>query len=103
MKRCIIILITFFLPILAIEGKNPYMIVADSMTGKSLPNASVYDRNGKALCMSDGNGRIQSLPHKSFPITIRYLGFRDKKVTAMDSDTVFMLEELPTIFLGQTG
>ena len=86
-------IISVILSILAMEGRNSYVVVADSVTGTPLPNASVYDRNGKALGMSDVNGRIQSISHKSFPITIRYIGFRDKKVIEMDSDTVFLQEE----------
>ncbi len=104
-RRCIIAMIAFFLAILTMEGKNGYVVVVDSETGFPLPNASVYDRHGKPVGMSDRAGRLESLPQKSFPITIRYLGFQDMKLKTLDADTVFMQEEsavLPEVVIEST-
>ena len=91
LKRVAIYIMLLFSIALA-EGKMSYIVVADSVTRMPLPNASVYDRNGKAVGMGDGKGRIHGIRTLSYPLTIRYVGFKDKKVLA-GADTVFLQED----------
>ncbi|MBD5225465.1 MAG: carboxypeptidase-like regulatory domain-containing protein [Bacteroidales bacterium] len=72
---------------------SPSVVVADSTTGVPLPGASVYDRHGKPIGVSDGNGKLPRIQPDSYPLTIRYIGFEDKTVT-IASDTVFLNEDI---------
>ena len=74
------------------------VVVADSISHIPLPNASVYNCEGDAVGVSDGNGVLPALSMDNFPIVIRYIGFDDKIVHYGSRDTVFMAEiisELP--------
>ncbi|MDE6271272.1 MAG: carboxypeptidase-like regulatory domain-containing protein, partial [Muribaculaceae bacterium] len=73
-------------------------VVADSTTRFPLPNASVFDRHGRAVGVSGRNGRLPVIAPESYPLTVRYLGFMERVVPASSADTVFMQEnvaELP--------
>ena len=74
------------------------MVVADSLTHSPLPNATVYDRTGAALCMSDDLGRLPRIAAQHYPLTVRYIGFNEARVIGDYADTVFLSEavaELP--------
>ena len=75
-------------------------VVVDSLSHIPLPSASVLDRNGKMVGKSDAHGRLPSVPSERYPLTVCYLGFFDGIVTAEDTDTVFLREniaELPEV------
>lgn len=96
---CLTIIIIASIPALA---NGPRIIVADSITRSYLPRASVFDRYGCPLGMSDKKGRLPIIPEGYFPLTVRYLGFEDKIVPNALIDTVFMHEaytELPEFIL----
>ena len=74
---------------------NNGIVVADSTTRIPLPNASVFDRHGKAICLSDDNGVLPSIARKHYPLTIKYLGFLDKEVPReVEADTIFLQEDI---------
>lgn len=78
--------------VLPTEGKTANAVVADSVTGIPLPNASVFDRYGKFIGTSNSNGRMPYIDPAGYPVTVRYLGFLEKVVTEADGDTVFLQE-----------
>lgn len=75
-------------------GKADNVVVADSATHVPLPSASVYDRNGKAIGVSNGKGVLPRISSASYPLTIRYIGFNEKTITDAGSDTIFLQEEI---------
>lgn len=71
-----------------------FNIVADSITHSPLANASVFDRNGKFLGTSSPAGTITCTSAGDYPITIRYMGFREKHVPVPTADTIFLQENI---------
>ncbi|MDE5902713.1 MAG: hypothetical protein K2H21_05795, partial [Muribaculaceae bacterium] len=67
------------------------------------PAASVYDRRGKAIGVTDRQGRLPELAKDAFPLTLRYVGFADRVMEYWErGDTVFMSEdvsELPELLV----
>ncbi|MDE6097647.1 MAG: carboxypeptidase-like regulatory domain-containing protein, partial [Muribaculaceae bacterium] len=81
-------------------GNRINAVVVDSITRIPLPNASVYDRHGVVIDMTDDNGVLPKLARNSYPITIHYLGFQEKTVMEECPDTIFLSEnisELPEV------
>jgi len=56
-------------------------VVADAETGAPLSKASVLDKNGNVLRVSDKNGIVRNVSAEFYPLTIRYMGYEDKTVT----------------------
>lgn len=86
--------------ILQMETRAFNVVVADSITHIPLPNASIYDKNGVAIGMSNNKGVLPKLSKDSYPITVRYLGFQEKTVIGEIPDTIFLSEyvsELPEV------
>ena len=86
--------------ILQMETLAFNVVVVDSITRIPLPNASIYDRNGVAIGMSNNKGVLPKLSKDSYPITIRYLGFQEKTVIEESPDTISLFEnvsELPEV------
>ena len=101
MRKIIFILMSFLFFIPVMKGRDVRVVVADSTTGVPLPNASVYDRNGRAVGITDGKGSLPRIARDRYPITIRYIGFEERRVEADGCrDTVFLREnvsELPEL------
>ena len=86
--------------ILQMETLAFNVVVVDSITRIPLPNASIYDRNGVAIGMSNNKGVLPKLSKDSYPITIRYLGFQERTVIEESPDTISLFEnvsELPEV------
>lgn len=102
MKNRILPAVAFLvLSILTMKG-NGNIVVADSVSHLPLPSASVFDRNGKIIGLSDNNGRLPYLSRADYPVTLRYLGFNEKTIHGVESDTIFLSElstELNEIFV----
>lgn len=78
------------------------VIVVDSATNVALPNASIYDKDGTPVGLSNSKGVIPKIARSRYPITVRYLGFNDKSVMYVSNDTVFLSEsvsELPEMIV----
>ena len=102
MARCILTIILIVQAVFAAGAQKHAAVVADSLTHLPLPSASVFDRNGSPLGMTDGRGRLPFLMPDSYPVTVRYLGFKEVRLTAEPADTVFMVEniaELPELVI----
>lgn len=100
MRNTIFVLIMMS-AILTMNGTS-CVIVADSVTHQPLPGASIFDRQGNAIGMSDNIGRVPYISPNSCPITIRYLGFREKTISKLETDTIFLTEittELPEVLV----
>lgn len=76
LKRILVFILTVLLALL-VHAQRRDPVVADSATHMPLPSASVFDRNGNALGMTDARGRLPFLWPDSYPVTVRYLGFRE--------------------------
>lgn len=75
-------------------------VVADAATRKALPNASVFDRDGRFVGTTNSRGRLPYLSPGDCPATVRYLGYEEATVEKADIDTVFLREnvtELPEV------
>ncbi len=99
-RIAVIVLVAFYLSILKIEGQTRHIVIADSTTHKPLPSASIFDRHGNTLGISKSNGTMPYIQPEAYPITIRYLGFKEATVHEACSDTVFLQEnisELPEV------
>ena len=82
------------------EAGGPRIVVADSLSHVPLPGASIYDKNDKAIAVSNNKGQLPLISSASYPITVRYLGFKDKILNSEVSDTIFLQEfysELPEV------
>lgn len=84
----IIILLTAYAHTVVARGH--YMIIIDSATNKPLSSATVFDKNGNVLGLSDAKGRTPYITQNDCPVTIRYLGFKESIVNAEIPDSVFM-------------
>lgn len=69
------------------------VVVVDSISGYPLPRASVFDRNNNPVGVTDNKGSLPYISAKKFPITISYIGYGDKRVDELLSDTIYMQEE----------
>ncbi|MDE6300910.1 MAG: carboxypeptidase-like regulatory domain-containing protein [Muribaculaceae bacterium] len=76
------------------ENADRPAIVADATSGRTLPGASVFDRNGKAIGVSDTRGRLPYVSPSEYPVTVRYLGYIERIIPAAATDTVFMVEDI---------
>lgn len=88
--------------IMQMETQAYNIVIADSTTHIPLPNASIYDKNGVAIGMSNNKGVLPKLSKNSYPITVRYLGFHEKTVIGESTDTIFLSEnvsELPEVIV----
>lgn len=57
---------------------NP--VVVDSDTGEPLAGASVFDSRGVMLGVSSADGKVPFASRDAYPLTIRYMGFKELTV-----------------------
>ena len=91
MLRIIVLFILLPFSVLGVGG-SVNMVVADSLTRRPLPGASVFDRNGMAIGISNNKGRLPHISQESYPLTLRYLGYKEKAIPVI-TDTVFLMEQ----------
>lgn len=106
MFRAVLMFVVLVLSSIYVEGQSLGVIVADSATRMPLPSASVFDRNGKVIGMSNVHGRLPVVSPESYPITVRYLGYNEKLVKYNGRDTIFLVEnvaELPEVIVESRG
>lgn len=102
MLRSVIIWLLLVFAIFHVGGAVRKAVVADSLTRKPLPSASIFDRQGNFVGVSHTDGRLPFIPASNYPVTLRYVGFREKTVPDFDADTIFLQEnavELPEILV----
>ena len=76
----------------ALAARAQRTVVADSVTRLSLPSASVFDRDGRFAGISRADGRLPYVSPAAYPLTIRYIGYKEKVVPMTGNDTIFMQE-----------
>lgn len=106
MCRKILIFVILFISPLFFAAGAPRYVVADSASHLPLPHASIYDRHGKAVGITDARGNMPEVAPERYPLTVRYLGFFDKKIPAVARDTVFLREDfnmLPEVVIETKG
>lgn len=102
MIRYFIVIMMLVASIMQMETQAYNVVVADSVTHIPLPNASIYDKNGVAVGISNHNGVLPKLSKNSYPITVRYIGFHEQRVMRESADTIFLSEdisELPEVIV----
>lgn len=102
MSRCVIIALILFLSLLDVKGQVRHAVVADSVNGMPLSGTSIFDCNGNVIGMCSSKGMIPYVPSGSFPLTLRCLGYEEKVVKSIGSDTIFLREymnELPEVVI----
>lgn len=72
------------------EGRD--VIVADGATHEVLASASVFSANGSFLGVSNARGRLPFASERDFPLTVRYLGYKEVTVGEELPDTIFLHE-----------
>lgn len=73
------------------------LVVADRVSRLPLVKASILDKNGKALGLTDKNGRF-TYQKDQIPLIVRYLGYKDGVFSDDKRDTLFLersITELP--------
>ncbi len=76
------------------------VVVADSLSHFPIENASVFDRRGVFVGASNSRGHIPYIAPDDYPITLRYLGYMEQRLTSAGADTIFMQEnpaQLPEV------
>lgn len=104
MPRVILIFLILVLFSVTAEGQTRCdAVVADSMSSRPLPNASVFDRHGKFIGSCRAGGKLPYIPAADYPVTIRYMGFKEHVLSdAACNDTIFLQEsitELPEVVI----
>ena len=85
-----------------IMGQNNHFIVADSISRLPLPNASLFDKKGNLLGVCNSNGKSPYISASNLPVTIRYMGFKEREIGDLSQDTIFLQEnyfELPEVIV----
>lgn len=97
-KMALILCMVIFVMCADCHARN--IVIADSLTKMPLPKASIYNRKGKAVGISNSRGVLPKLLLSEFPVTIRYIGYRDKVLNGPaewslpGNDTIFLREEI---------
>lgn len=97
MNRYVLSFIALFLSALLTYGQTHSAIVADSLTRKPLPSASLFDHKGNAVGITNARGRMPLISRSSYPVTVRYLGFREKTIETPGADTIFLQENAASL------
>lgn len=77
-------------------------VIADSLTREPLPNASIFDRDGRLIATADHKGSIPYVSPSDYPLTVRYMGYREITIPSMTADTLLMREnpaQLPEVIV----
>ncbi|MDE6497650.1 MAG: carboxypeptidase-like regulatory domain-containing protein [Muribaculaceae bacterium] len=72
------------------EGRH--IVVADSVTHDPLARASIFSVNGTFIGLGDSFGNLPYISSSDFPVTVRYMGYKERTVDAVMPDTIFMQE-----------
>lgn len=100
MSRLVIICMLWLSAVLSGVVQARGAVVADSVSRKPLSGAAVSDCNGNVIGICNSRGRLPYIPAGCYPVTVRYMGFQEKTVTAEGPDTLFLREnfmELPEV------
>lgn len=92
---------TCFLYSLALFTSHAEVKIVDKETKEPMDKASVFDRNGKFIAVTDDNGVIPAnISVSSYPLNIRYVGYMPQDITTPEAGVVELEEtsyELPEV------
>ncbi len=91
--KAVLIMVVWLMSALAANGQARNAVVADSLTRVPLASASVFDRHGSMVGITDAKGRTPHIAAECYPITVRFLGFKERAVEAL-TDTIFLQESV---------
>ena len=81
--------------------------VIDAETFQPLPKASVFDKNGVLITVTEDDGKIpESITSFSYPLNIRYVGYEPLIVSSPDLDVAAMIVSsytLPDIVIDEVS
>lgn len=101
-RKIITLLLTLLAYAIPVETQAARMVfvVADSASRQPLRGAAVFDVYGNTVGISRKDGSISYPANGSFPLTVRYMGYKEKTVANALADSVFLeenLTELPEV------
>lgn len=91
--RAVLITVAIVLFAFMAEAQGRNAVVADSVTRLPLGSASVFNSQGSLIGICNSKGRTPYIPANSYPITVRYLGYKERRVEA-PADTIFLQESV---------
>ena len=77
---------------LCVSGLAREAVVVDSVSGLPLLGASVFDRRGTVAGVTKADGRLPYIAPRDYPVTVRYIGYKEATVVDGRCDTVLMVE-----------
>ena len=81
-------------------GQNHFLTVCDSVSKEPLSNASVFDSQGNLIGISNAKGKTPYISDGKLPVTIRFIGYKERSIKDLAADTIFLAEnyyDLPEI------
>lgn len=78
-------------------------VVVDALDGTPLPKASIFDRKGDIIALTQTDGKIPAIPSGSYPLSVRCIGFMPATVPSAAIDSVKLNEftySLPELVVG---
>ena len=88
-------------------GVNAKIVITDGKSGTPLPKASIFDRNGIFIAVTDNEGIVpSSVISENYPLNVRYVGYTPVEISSPDAGTVAMEEsiyELPEITVDEVS
>lgn len=79
------------------------VVVTESATGQPLPKASIFDKDGAFIGMTDDSGKVPAnISGRLYPLNIRYVGYNPVEISSPEAGVVVMTESdysLPEIIV----
>lgn len=83
------------LTVITVEAE---IIIKDFQSGLPLPKASIFDKNGVFIAVTDDEGIVpENISAASYPLNIRYVGFSPLTVASPNLGVVTMVESTYTL------
>lgn len=67
-------------------------VVADSVTRRPLPGASVFNSHGSLIGITSAGGKSPYIAPSAYPVTVRYLGYKEATVAHAVPDTILLTQ-----------
>ena len=92
-----------FLFSLFVFSANAGVRILDKETEEPLIKASVFDKNGKLIAVTDDNGEVPAnISSSSYPLNIRYVGYNPQDINSPDEEVIRLEEtsyDLPEVMV----
>lgn len=95
LKPLLLLSVLFSVKALSLEAE---VIVTDAETGQPLSKASIFDKNGVFIAVTEDNGKVpDNISSYFYPISVRYVGYIPLTLTSPDLGVVTMEEATYTL------